>query len=35
MQGIMVRHDVKANDAAKDLPTGIYIVGNKKVFVRN
>jgi hypothetical protein len=35
MQGIMVRHDVKQNEATADLPTGIYIVGHKKVYVRH
>jgi len=34
MQGVMLRHNVAQNEATQGLPNGIYIVGNKKVLVR-
>ncbi len=33
-QGQLLRQGVPASTATQDLPSGIYIVGNKKVFVR-
>ena len=33
-QGQLIRRNVKAGEATQNLPTGIYIVGNKKVVVK-
>ncbi len=33
-QGQLLRSNVKASDATRDLPRGVYIVGNKKVIVK-
>ncbi len=35
LQGVVVRKDVPAATATQGLPAGLYIVGNKKVIVRN
>ena len=35
MQGIVVRHAVEAATAADGLPAGMYIIGGKKIIVRN
>jgi hypothetical protein len=35
LMGIKVRSQVKANEALNGLPSGMYIVGNKKVFKTN
>jgi hypothetical protein len=32
-QGQLIRSNVKAGEATRNLPRGIYIVGNKKVVV--
>ncbi len=32
--GVLIRSNVRATDAVKDLPAGIYIVGTRKVVVR-
>lgn len=32
--GMLVRGNVNAADAVRDLPAGLYIVGNKKVLVK-
>ena len=34
LSGVKLRSNVKAGDATKGLPTGLYIVGGKKVFVK-
>lgn len=34
LSGVKIRHNVKASDATKGLPKGIYIVGGKKVVVK-
>lgn len=35
MQGAMVRKNVEKTSATENLPAGVYIVGGKKVYVRN
>ncbi|MDE6394280.1 MAG: ribonuclease, partial [Duncaniella sp.] len=35
MQGVVVRNAVPVATATEGLPAGLYIVGNKKVLVRN
>ncbi|MBQ5408382.1 MAG: hypothetical protein IIU17_00535, partial [Muribaculaceae bacterium] len=34
VQGMLLKQNIKAADALKELPRGIYIIGNRKVIVR-
>ena len=34
LQGILIKKDVKANEAIRELPAGLYIIGGKKVLVK-
>ena len=34
MQGMLIKQGVAREDALADLPSGIYIVGNKKMLKR-
>ena len=34
LTGVKVRANVKAENAAKNLPAGLYIIGSKKVLVK-
>ncbi len=34
LQGMKIKSNVPANEAADNLPSGLYIIGNKKVFIR-
>ena len=34
LNGQLIRHNVKRSQAVKDLPTGYYLIGNEKVYVK-